>query len=146
MVNGAVRSREFSRTAKKSPSLRVLIVDDEPLIRWSLAETLGERGHQVVEGGDACAARAAVDDPFQTFDVIVLDYRLPDSADLSLLASILERSPRTQIILMTAFGTPEVIHRAMDLGAFRVVNKPFEIRDMADLVAEAGAAPRASAS
>jgi DNA-binding NtrC family response regulator len=129
---------------KKSPNLHVLVVDDEPLIRWSLAETLGERGHQVVEGGDARAARAAIDDPFQTFDVVVLDYRLPDSADLSLLASILQRSPRTQVILMTAFGIPEVVHRAMDLGAFRIVNKPFEIRDMADLVALAGAASRAS--
>jgi len=119
----------------------VLIVDDEPLIRWSLAEALGECGHQVIEGGDARAACAAVGDASQTFDVILLDYRLPDSADLALLASIRQLSPTTRVILMTAFGTPEVVRGAMDLGAFRVVSKPFEIRDMADLVAEAGAAP-----
>jgi DNA-binding NtrC family response regulator len=40
---------------------------------------------------------------------------------------------------MTAFGTPEVVRGALDLGAYRVVNKPFEMQDLANLVAEAGA-------
>ena len=133
---------ENSLGEKKSPALRVLVVDDEPLIRWSLAETLGDRGYEVVEMADARGARGAVGDASTEFDVVLLDLRLPDSEDLSLLATIRRAAPGSQVILMTAFGTPEVVRGAIDLGAYRVVNKPFEMRDLANLVAEAGAAPR----
>lgn len=122
---------------KKSP--RVLVVDDEPLIRWSLAETLTDRGYQVVESGDGRAARSAVREASAEFDVVLLDFRLPDTTDLSLLASLRESAPDSRIILMTAYGTPEVVRGALDLGAFRVVNKPFEMQDVANLVAEAAA-------
>jgi DNA-binding NtrC family response regulator len=144
MVSEAVRLREFSRMEKKSPVLSVLVVDDEPLIRWSLAEALSDCGYQVVETGDAQATRSAVRSALEGFDVILLDFRLPDSEDLALLAAIRKLTPRSQVILMTAFGTPEVISGALDLGAFRVVTKPFELHEMADLVAQAGAAPRPS--
>ena len=125
---------------KKSPALRGLVVDDEPLIRWSLAETLGDCGCQVVESADGRSARSAVLDPARPFDVVLLDYRLPDSDDLSLLAAIRRASPDSQVILMTAFGTPEVVRAALDLGAYRVVNKPFEMHELANLVVEAYAA------
>jgi len=124
---------------KNSAALRVLVVDDEPLIRWSVSETLAEAGYHVVETGDANAARKAVDED-QPFDVVLLDYRLPDSDDLSLLASIRRASPSAQVILMTAFGRPEVVRGALDLGAYQVINKPFEMQAIADLVAQAHAA------
>ena len=122
-----------------TPGLRVLVVDDEPLIRWSVAETLAERGYQVVERGDAEGARAALREG-STFDVVLLDYRLPDSDDLSLLASIRSLSPGAKVILMTAFGRPEIVRGALDLGAYRVMNKPFEMHAIAILVGEAAAA------
>lgn len=130
--------RDFPRMVEKTPpSLRVLVVDDEPLIRWSVAETLTERGYEVVETGDASGARSAVSDEGGRFDVVLLDYRLPDSDDLGLLASIRRESPDAQVILMTAFGKPEVVRGALDLGAYRVVSKPFEMQAIADLVAQA---------
>jgi DNA-binding NtrC family response regulator len=133
-----VEMRDFSQVAAKKPAAaRVLVVDDEPLIRWSLAETLVDRGYEVVETEDARSTRSMVGDPAQAFDVVLLDYRLPDSDDLSLLASLRTLSPRAQIILMTAFGTPEVLRGALDLGAYRVIGKPFEMADVADLVAQA---------
>jgi DNA-binding NtrC family response regulator len=118
-------------------ALRVLVVDDEPLIRWSVAETLTDRGYEVVETGDASGARSAVSEDGGKFDVVLLDYRLPDSDDLGLLASIRRESPDAQVILMTAFGKPEVVRGALELGAYRVVNKPFEMQAIADLVAQA---------
>jgi DNA-binding NtrC family response regulator len=126
----------FSAMTKKSPRLRVLVVDDEPLIRWSLGETLEDSGHEVVSVGDR---RSAID-AFSTlppFDVVLLDLRLPDSSDLSLLALLRQLSPRTQIILMTAFGTAETFEDALELGAFSVVHKPFEVNALANLVIEA---------
>jgi DNA-binding NtrC family response regulator len=124
---------------KKPAAARVLVVDDEPLIRWSVSETLAERGYDVVETGDAKGARLAVGAD-QPFDVVLLDYRLPDSDDLGLLASIREASPTAQVILMTAFGRPEVVSGALDLGAYRVISKPFEMQAIADLVRQAHAA------
>jgi two-component system nitrogen regulation response regulator GlnG len=136
----SVTSRDISHMPKKSPSLKVLVVDDEPLMRWSVAETLMDCGYEVVETGDGRGARMAVADGSHEFDVVLLDFRLPDSEDLSLLASIRKLSPRAQVILMTAFGTPEVVRGALDLGAFRVVSKPFEMDAVAELVAQAYAA------
>jgi DNA-binding NtrC family response regulator len=124
---------------RKTPAAHVLVVDDEALIRWSLAETLSDQGYDVTESGDGSAARRAVLDAPEAFDVVLLDFRLPDSEDLSLLASLRQASPATKIILMTAFGTPEVVRGALDLGAYRVVSKPFEMQDVASLVAEAAA-------
>jgi DNA-binding NtrC family response regulator len=140
LVTQVIEQREFSRVEKKSPALRVLVVDDEPLIRWFLTEALTDCGYEVVEATDARTAREAVRGAAGDFDVVLLDYRLPDSEDLSLLAAIRQQAPRTAIILMTAFGTPEVVRGALDLGAFRVVGKPLEMHDLTDLVSEAGAA------
>lgn len=128
----------FPVTAKNPPMLRVLVVDDEPLIRWSLAETLSEMGHVVVEAGDGVSAIRALDEG-APFDAVVLDYRLPDSNDLNLLATIRRLAPQAAVIMMTAFGTPEVTSGAIKLGAYRVVPKPFEMHDMAELVMQATA-------
>lgn len=133
----AAEMRDIPRMAEKHlAAVRVLIVDDEPLIRWSVGETLVDCGYDVVETGDASGARAAIEshDPF---DVVLLDYRLPDSNDLSLLASIRQAAPRAHVIMMTAFGQPEVVCGALELGAYRVLGKPFEMQAIADLVAEA---------
>ena len=128
----------FPVTTRNHPLLRVLIVDDEPLIRWSLGETLAEMGHVVVEAGDGASAIRALDDG-EPFDAVVLDYRLPDSNDLNLLTTIRQIAPQAAVIMMTAFGTAEVTSGAIKLGAYRVVPKPFEMHDMAELVMQATA-------
>jgi two-component system NtrC family response regulator/two-component system nitrogen regulation response regulator GlnG len=123
------------------PPLEVLVVDDELLIRWSLVETLSDAGHKVTEAGDRASALKAVRESARPPDVVLLDFRLPDSNDLGLLTAIRQIAPRAQIIMMTAFGTPEMASDALALGAYRVVNKPFEVRDLAALVVQAHAAP-----
>jgi len=125
---------DFPLTAKKSPGLSILVVDDEPLIRWSLSETLADSGHQIVEAGDGSAAVRAVTSSSRPFDVVLLDFRLPDSNDLTLLSRLRRLAPNSRIIMMTAFGTPEMTQGALDLGAAKVVSKPFEISDLASLV------------
>jgi DNA-binding NtrC family response regulator len=116
---------------------RVLVVDDEPLIRWSISETLGDKGYEVVDRADAESACNAVRQASPPFDVILLDLRLPDSEGLSLLRAIRQIAPTTRVILMTAFGAQDVIDGALDLGAYRVIGKPFEIHEMARLVDQA---------
>ena len=113
--------------------LHVLVVDDEPLIRWSIAETLGAAGHQVTEAPDAASALRALADVPDT-DLVLLDFRLPDSNDLGLLAEIRRVAPAAPVIMMTAFGTPDVTAGALKLGALKVLNKPFNMHDLEDLV------------
>lgn len=126
-----------SLTSKKSPIARVLVVDDEALIRWTLAETLGERGYAVSEAGDARTALQAIEGSPDPFDIILLDYRLPDSNDLAVLSKIRFLAPATQVIMVTAHGSPELAEKATALGVYAMVSKPFEIESLAALVGRA---------
>ena len=138
-MDGSAELRDFSHMEKKFSTFRVLVVDDEPLIRWSLAETLLDCGYEVTEAVDGQTALQVLTNAPTPVDVVVLDYRLPDSNDLELLSAIRRISPRSQVILMTAFGSPEVVSSAQQLGVFRVVHKPFEMHDLAALVQQAHA-------
>jgi len=113
--------------------LRVLVVDDEPLIRWSIAETLGAAGHEVLEAEDAASALRAIQNQPDA-NVVLLDFRLPDSNDLELLAKIRQIAPDAAVVMMTAFGTPDVTAGALKLGASRVLSKPFNMHDLEDVV------------
>lgn len=119
--------------------LRILVVDDEALIRWSILETLSGWGHEVVEAGDAAGALHAVATAAEPFDVALLDFRLPDSNDLGLLSRLRRLAPAMRIILMSAYGAPDVQQGALDLGAYCVISKPFEMNDVAPLVSRAHA-------
>src|SRR5687768_6743761 len=128
--------RDISLMQKKSaPS--VLVVDDEALIRWSLTEMLGERGYAVSEAGDARTAVAAIEGATEPFDVVLLDYRLPDSADLRLLEKVRRLAPTSQVIMITAHNSPELAQGAEALGVYRVISKPFEVESLAALVNQA---------
>lgn len=118
----------------KKPPVHVLVVDDEPLIRWSVTETLADLGLDVEQADCAAAALQAITTTALPFDIIVLDLRLPDMRDLSLLATIRQVLPETPIVLMTAFGTPEVMAQARRLGVRGVLNKPFELAELSRLV------------
>lgn len=117
--------------------LRVLVVEDETLIRWSIAETLAQEGHTVMEATSAASAITALENADDDIDVVLLDYRLPDSNDLGLLANVRRLQPRSAVVMMTAYGTPEVTAGALALGAYRVVGKPFDMGALESLVVEA---------
>jgi DNA-binding NtrC family response regulator len=120
-----------------SRHLRILVVEDETLIRWSIAETLGQEGHTVREAANAASAMKALEDANEDIDVVLLDCRLPDSSDLGLLANVRRLQPRSAVVMMTAYGTPEMTEGALALGAYRVVDKPFDMRALESLVVEA---------
>jgi DNA-binding NtrC family response regulator len=122
---------------EKKSTPTVLVVDDEALIRWSLAEMLGERGYSVTEAVDGRMAVAAIENAKEPFDVVLLDYRLPDSADLTLLETVRRLAPTSQVIMITAHNSPELAQGAAALGAYRVISKPFEVESLAALVNEA---------
>lgn len=114
---------------------RVLIVDDEALIRWSVAESLEGAGFTTSEAGSAAEAMKQLDG--NGFAVVLLDLRLPDSSDLGLLRRIRQLAPEARVILMTAYGTPEILAEARQLGAVNTLNKPFDMARIVGLVRDA---------
>ena len=126
----------MSRRVSTTPT--VLVVDDEPLVRWSVCETLGESGYAVAQAGDALQALAKV--RAIGADVVLLDMRLHDSTDLGVVSVIRRLSPATKIILMTSFGSDALHSEARARGAFSVLDKPFDMNALPPLVAKALAA------
>jgi len=116
---------------------RVLVVDDELLIRWSISEALADRGFIVSDAPDGTAALHVLSNASAPPDVVLLDYRLPDSNDLTLLSKVVALVPRGRVILMTAYGAPDMMAAAIERGAFSVVHNPFEMQALAALVARA---------
>jgi two-component system nitrogen regulation response regulator GlnG len=107
--------------------MRVLVVDDEALIRWAVNETLSQAGHDVVQATDARSALRALSDAHCAIDVVLLDLRLPDCTDLTLLSRIRTLSPDSAVVLMSAHAGAEVAAQARALGAFDVLPKPFDL-------------------
>ena len=121
----AVAVLRAGRESDRGHTARILVVDDERLIRWSLGQALGRHGCAVKEAANAQEAQAALRS--DSFDTVVLDYRLPDTADLELLRLVRALSPRSHVVMMTAFGTSEMIDEATGLGASCVLEKPLDL-------------------
>ena len=124
--------RNSSRTAKKSRA-HVLVVDDDRLLRWAVAETLGDRGYDVSEAADAKSALQALATRGAATDLVLLDLFLPDVSDLRVLNLIRTSAPAIPVVLMTSFVSPEIVEQAMAAGA-RVITKPFDMDTLTALI------------
>ena len=138
MMKRAVLAPEVAGHApegvKRCHRPRVLVVDDEALMRWSVAETLLEQGCEVTTAADAASALRAFPEVVRANGIVFLDLCLPDSNDLHVLAAMHRQSPSTPVIVMTAHGTSELGDAARALGACAVINKPFDPNDLIALV------------
>ena len=85
-------------------SATILVVDDEQLIRWSLAERLTDDGYTVVE---AATAKEALSKFGSQVDLVLLDFKLPDSDGLRVLKTMKATDPDVPVILLTAFSMVE---------------------------------------
>ncbi len=104
---------------------RLLVIDDEESMREFLSILLGAAGYSVETGGTLAEARAKLGS--ETFDLVVTDLKLPDGSGLDLLSEAKRVDPDAQIIVVTAFGTPETAVDAMKLGAYDYITKPFNV-------------------
>lgn len=114
---------------------RILIVDDEPSICWSLRSFLTDEGHEV-EAAASVEAAERVLDRFHP-EALMLDVRLPGEDGLTAMPRLQERADHAPVIVMTAFGDLPTAVRAMQQGAFDYLVKPFDLEQAADAVARA---------
>lgn len=110
---------------------RVLVIDDEPIIRKSYERLLAPEGFHVTsaesgqEGLDILGR--------ESFGVVLLDFKMPDIDGMDVLKEIRAKWPEIKVIIITGYSTPETADEAMKLGALDHINKPF----IPDLLIEA---------
>jgi two-component system response regulator HydG len=102
---------------------RILVVDDQKNMRKTLGIMLKGAGFDVITASDGDAAMKLIDE--ELFDVVVTDLKLGQVDGLDVLQYTREKAPLTEVIVMTAFGTVESAVRAMKLGAYDYIQKPF---------------------
>jgi two-component system response regulator AtoC len=113
------------------PHGSILLVDDEERILKALGRALRDEGHEVVATSSAREAQRLLSG--RTFDLFVVDNRMPERTGLELIRDLLASAPegdRPQIIMMTAHATVESAIEAMKLGAFDYLQKPFEVEEL----------------
>jgi DNA-binding NtrC family response regulator len=115
--------------------MRIIVVDDEPAIRFSLGELLGGAGHDVRLAEHAPAALASLEGA--PADLVISDLRMPAMSGMALLEEMRARFPDTLFVLMTAHGDERVAVQALRLGAFDYVPKPFDNDEIRALVTRA---------
>lgn len=102
---------------------RILVVDDEPLMRDFLVETLQRKKYVVDAVGNGSQALEKVKS--EHYDLVVSDIRMPEVSGMEVLEDVKKNNPETEVVMITAFGTIENAVDAMKMGAYDYITKPF---------------------
>ena len=108
--------------------MRVLLVEDDRVARVPLRDDIAEAGYDVDEAGSAEEALELLGK--KGYDVVVTDLRMPGMDGIELLERIKAESPDTEVIVITAYGTVRTAVRAMKLGAYEYLTKPFDNEEL----------------
>lgn len=114
---------------------KIFVVDDERIIRLTLADDLREKGFEVREFADGYSVLAALLD--ETPNIIITDLKMPGMDGFELLLKVKEKFPQICVIVMTAYATIENAINAMKSGAFDYIMKPFNIEEILNVVKHA---------
>src|SRR6516165_1631812 len=122
------------------PAEKVLIVDDEKLVRWTLRQKCEEWGYRVLEADNGSAALKVAHN--ESPDLVLLDVRLPDASGIDLLEQIKKAGDARAIIMITADPQLEDVKHALKLGAYDFVGKPLNFDELSVTVKNALEATR----
>jgi CheY-like chemotaxis protein len=124
-----------------TPPGRILVIDDEAVVRDLLVRVLSDVGHEViaVETGEAALQQLAA----RPFDILVVDKNLPGISGIEVLRLVKSNYPRLRAIMITAYPSPASEADAAALGVHSYVTKPFGILSIASAVDSALEAGRA---
>ncbi|MCX7792887.1 MAG: response regulator [Thermodesulfovibrionales bacterium] len=102
---------------------RILVVDDENIVRISCKKILSTEGFEVDLAADGYEAIELIKK--QNYDVIITDLKMPKMDGLEVLQWIKKNSPASKIIVITGFSTPDIAEKSIAYGAIRYLEKPF---------------------
>jgi two-component system response regulator HydG len=119
---------------------RVLVVDDDPGVRYTLREILESEGLEVIEAGDGEEALARFAE--RPAPLVITDLRMPRLDGRGLLAELTARAPGTRVVLITAHGSERDAVEAIKAGAYDYFKKPFETEELLAVVRRAVEAVR----
>lgn len=108
--------------------MRILLIEDEEILRVSLARELARAGHVVDAHERPASALSSLQD--RAFDAVVTDIRLPGMDGFALLEQLRRLRPETPVVFMTAYATVRDAVRAIRLGAYDYLTKPFEVDEL----------------
>jgi DNA-binding NtrC family response regulator len=111
---------------------RILVVDDQEMMRDSLAATLARQGHEIVAAGDGSAAVNRMQNA--RFDLLITDLKMPKMTGIELLTEARKVRPEMPVVMMTAFATVQTAVEAMKFGAYDYIQKPFDGEEIKLLV------------
>ncbi len=121
-------------------ALRVMVVDDEPIVGRRLRPVLEKLGFEVEVFEDPAPALARFVQG--GFDIVVSDIRMRGMDGIALLERVRSHSPSAKVILITGHPSPEVAAEAMSKGAFEYIAKPFKTDELRRIVERAAASLR----
>lgn len=106
---------------------KVLVIDDEKLIRWTLDDVLRREGYHVItaESGEAGLRLVEEERP----DLLILDLRLPGMHGMEVLEKAIQMNPAPRVIILTAYGTRESAAEARNMGVVDYLHKPFDLEE-----------------
>lgn len=110
------------------PKMNILVVDDQPGVRYLLDIVIKEAGHNVTTAQNGLEAVEKVRNGMQ--DLVFMDVRMPLMSGLEALAIIKSISPQTDVVIMTAYGSDDTVHNAREQGALCCIAKPFDVEDI----------------
>lgn len=113
---------------------KILVVDDELIVCRSCQRALAADGHHVSLATNGEAALRKIQD--DSFDVMLLDLRIPGCGGLQVLRAIREISPQTEVVVITGYPSVENAKESIRLGAFDYVTKPFVPRTLCTVVSQ----------
>src|SRR5215813_3687080 len=132
-VESAASIKEEKRV--ENQEVRILVVDDEPMMTDSLRQNFIEEGYSV----DTAATGAAAIELFDggAHHLVICDLQLPDMDGLTLLRHMKDAKPNTEVIVVTGYGSVQTAVEATKAGAFYFVEKPFDFEELLPLAEKA---------
>ena len=117
--------------------LKVLIMDDEPIVCKRLKPYLEKAGYEVEIFFDGPSALKRVQE--KTFDIVVTDLKMEGFDGIQLLEEVKQRSPHSEVIVITGFATIETAKESFHKGAFDFIAKPFKLNELRKIIERAEA-------
>ncbi len=114
---------------------KVLIIDDEKLLRWSLNQNLTNAGYSIIEAADGTEGIKRFND--ESPDIVLLDIHLPDISGINVLEKIKSITSQAIVIMITAYGDIQTAVKTIKLGAYDFVEKPFNMEKLNILLEKA---------